>query len=186
MLTSPSPRDTFHGRIADVVAHLIAEGLPLTAPTPPSAAPHEPGTAPEPVDRTTLAWCTAALMLANHHHTPIHQQAPSADALMRERGVRGLAELHSDLHHGAPVDYNFTRCPYCSGTADDPTEPTCEELRCPPEAEFADHYHLCPVCDGAQYAPEYHADERLAELDRFLTDAIGTPRTYRLGLPRRR
>ncbi|MFJ3439188.1 hypothetical protein ACIPMU_37395 [Streptomyces cyaneofuscatus] len=184
MLTSPSLRNGFHGRIADVVTHLIAEGLPLTAPT--QVALDEPVTDPEPVDRTTLAWCTAALMLANHHHTPIHQQAPSADALMRERGVRGLAKLDSDLHHGAPVDYDFTRCPYCSGTADDPTKPTCEELRCPPEAEFADHYHLCPVCDGAQYAPEYHAEERLAELDRLLTDAIAAPRPPRFELPWRR
>ncbi|MEV7899394.1 hypothetical protein [Streptomyces cyaneofuscatus] len=189
MLTSHSVYDEFRDRTAEVITHLTGEGLPLTAPAIPAADPDGPWASfPAAVDRTTLAWCTAALMLANHHQTPIYQQAPSADALLRERGIRGLAELHSDLHHGAPVDYNFTRCPYCSGTTNDPTEPTCEELHCPPQAEFADHYHLCPVCDGAQYAPEYHAQERLAEVDRLLTDTTSSSRSARnrFGLPRRR
>ncbi|MFE8979080.1 hypothetical protein ACFYM7_37575 [Streptomyces cyaneofuscatus] len=189
MLTSHSVYDEFQDRMAQVITHLTGEGLPLTAPPAPAADPDGPwASPPAAVDRTTLAWCTAALMLANHHQTPIHQQAPSADALLRERGIRGLAELHSDLHHGAPVDYDFTRCPYCSGIGDDPTQPTGEEVHCPPQYEFADHDHLCPVCHGAEYAPEYHAQERLAEIDRLLTDTISASlsRRNRFGLPRRR
>ncbi|MGW0607777.1 hypothetical protein [Streptomyces sp. NPDC002640] len=50
-------------------------------------------------------------MLGDYHHTGIDRQVLTVDALLRELGVRGLAQLHSDLHAGAPIDYHFTRCP---------------------------------------------------------------------------
>ncbi len=80
---------------------------------------------PERVDRTTLAWCTAVTMLAEHHHTGLDRQVPAADALLRELGVHGLAQLHTDIHAGAPIDYRFTRCPYCVGLGEDPNLPDC-------------------------------------------------------------
>ena len=111
-------------------------------------------------------------MLANHHHTAIDRQVPAADALLRELGVRGLATLHSDLNAGAPVDYRFTRCPYCSGIGEDPTRPTCHHLGCAPWHEFDDHEHLCPVCRGDDYQPQWFAKEHMAELEELLADAI--------------
>ncbi|MFI7359442.1 hypothetical protein ACIBTP_36600 [Streptomyces avidinii] len=42
-------------------------------------------------------------MLADHHHTGMDRQVLPADALLRELGVCGLAQLHSDLHHGVPI-----------------------------------------------------------------------------------
>ncbi|MFC9183357.1 hypothetical protein ACFTZJ_22110 [Streptomyces globisporus] len=162
----------FPQRIADVTNQLTTQGIPLTAPatpvTPPD--PDDPwgNTHPAPpVDRTTLAWCTAAQMLANHHHTPVAQQVLAADALLRELGVRGLTQLHSDLHHGAPIDYRFTRCPYCTGLGEDPTLPDGREVGCPPEYEFADHPHICPVCRGEDYQPAWFAKERIAQLGRL-------------------
>ncbi|MFJ3973465.1 hypothetical protein ACIPYR_35725 [Streptomyces parvus] len=90
-------------------------------------------------------------------HTAIDRQVLAADALIRELGVRGLAPLHSDLHFGAPIDYRFTRCPYCSGLGEDPTLPNCQEVGCPREYEFADHPHICPVCRGEDFQPEWIA-----------------------------
>ncbi|WP_331747528.1 hypothetical protein OG365_40825 (plasmid) [Streptomyces sp. NBC_00853] len=116
--------DQFTCRTADVTAQLTTLGIPLTAPAPPpaDADPTDPWASSYavPVDRSTLAWCTAVQMLADHHDTGIDRQVLAADALLRELGVRGLAQLHFDLHHGAPVDYRFTRCPYCSGIGEDP------------------------------------------------------------------
>ncbi|MFE3430458.1 hypothetical protein [Streptomyces sp. NPDC059171] len=104
------------------------------------------------------------------HHTAIAQQVPAADALIRELGVRGLTQLHTDLHHGAPIDYRFTRCPYCSGLGEDPTLPDCRQVGCPPQYEFADHPHICPVCRGEDYQPTWFAEKRIAQLDRLLGD----------------
>ncbi|MFF5893862.1 hypothetical protein ACFY72_34605 [Streptomyces globisporus] len=167
----------FPQRIADVTTQLTTLGISLTAPITP-AAPPDPDypwgsshSAP-PVDRTTLAWCTGAQMLADHHHTEIDRQVPAADALIRELGVRGLTQLHSDLHHGAPIDYRFTRCPYCSGLGEDPTLPNCREVGCPPQYGFADHPHICPVCQGEDYQFEWFAEKHLAQLDRLLVDGL--------------
>ncbi|MCQ1579302.1 hypothetical protein [Streptomyces parvus] len=168
----------FPKRIADITTQLTTQGIPLTAPVTP-AAPPDPDApwgsshpAP-PVDRTTLAWCTAVQMLADHHHTAIEQQVLAADALIRELGVRGLTQLHSDLHRGAPIDYRFTRCPYCSGLGEDPTLPDCRDVGCPPRYEFTDHAHICPVCRGEDYEPEWVAEERITELDRLLDTSLG-------------
>jgi hypothetical protein len=110
-------------------------------------------------------------MLADHHHTGIDRQVLAADALLRELGVRGLLQLHSDLRHGAPIDYRFTPCPYCSGIGVDPTQPTCEEAGCAPWLEFAGHDHPCPVCPD-DYQPEWFAEETMTELEELLADAI--------------
>ncbi|MFJ2575153.1 hypothetical protein ACIOYT_32685 [Streptomyces halstedii] len=100
--------DQFTRRTADVTAQLTTLGIPLTAPTPPLADlnPADPWASsyPVPVDRFTLAWCTAVQMLADHHHTGIDRQVLAADALLRELGVCGLPQLHSDLHAGAAID----------------------------------------------------------------------------------
>ncbi|MFF3540031.1 hypothetical protein ACFYXP_39735 [Streptomyces sp. NPDC002466] len=168
--------DQFTRRTADVTAQLTTLGIPLTAPTPPPADPDpdDPWASSYtvPVDRSTLAWCTAAQMLADHHHTGIDHQVLAADALLRELGVRGLAQLHTDLHHGAPIDYRFTPCPYCSGIGEDPTQPDCQDAGCPPQYEFAGHDHLCPVCRGADYQPQWLAEEHMPELEQLLADAI--------------
>ncbi|MFH8692669.1 hypothetical protein ACH4EC_38190 [Streptomyces anulatus] len=107
------------------------------------------------------------------HRTPLSTQVLSADALIRERGIRGLAQLHTDLHDGAPIDYRFTRCPYCSGCGGDPLLPDCAELGCSPQYEFIGHDHICPVCMGAYYQPDWFAEERITDLDRLLADALG-------------
>ncbi|MFJ3973464.1 hypothetical protein ACIPYR_35720 [Streptomyces parvus] len=62
----------FPQRIADVTTQLTTQGIPLTAPITPAVPPDldDPwGSSPPspPVDRTSLAWCTAAQMLADHH-----------------------------------------------------------------------------------------------------------------------
>ncbi|MFI2292935.1 hypothetical protein [Streptomyces niveus] len=167
--------DQFTRRTADVTAQLTVLGIPLTAPTPPPAAPDpaDPWASSYtvPVDRSTLAWCTAVQMLADHHHTGIDRQVPAADALLRELGIRGLAALHSNLHHGVPIDYRFTPCPYCSGISEDPTRPTCGEVGCAPWLEFAGHDHPCPVCPG-DYQPQWFAEEQMTELEELLADAI--------------
>ncbi|MZE72645.1 hypothetical protein [Streptomyces sp. SID5789] len=167
--------DQFTRRTADVTAQLTTLGIPLTAPAPPPAElnPADPWASsyPVPVDRSTLAWCTAVTMLADHHHTGIDRQVLAADALLRELGVRGLAQLHSDLHHGAPIDYRYTRCPYCSGIGEDPTQPTCGEVGCAPWLEFAGHDHPCPVCPG-DYQPQWYAEEQMTELEELLAHAI--------------
>ncbi|WP_331762468.1 hypothetical protein [Streptomyces sp. NBC_01508] len=177
--------DQFTRRTADVTAQLATHGIPLTAPAAPPAAPDDPWapSRPVPVDRSTLAWCTAVTMLADHHHTPIGRQIPAADALLRENGIRGLATLHSDLHHGAPVDYRFTRCPYCSGIGEDPTRPTCQDLGCPSWREDDGHGHLCPVCHGDDYQPQWFAETHMADLGQLLADAIKNmaPLRTRLG-----
>ncbi|MFJ2170350.1 hypothetical protein [Streptomyces griseofuscus] len=176
MPTSTTVFDQFTRRTADVTAQLTALGIPLTAPAPPPADldPTDPWASsyPVPVDRSSLAWCTAVTMLADHHHTGIDRQVLAADALLRELGVRGLAQLHSDLHAGAPVDYRFTRCPYCSGIGEDPTQPTCGEVGCAPWLEFAGHDHPCPVCHGDDYQPQWVAEEQMTELEERLADAI--------------
>ncbi|MEU6680909.1 hypothetical protein [Streptomyces sp. NPDC046925] len=169
--------DQFTQRITDVTAQLAAHGLPLTAPPPPTAAPPDPtdpwaSSHSAPVDRSTLAWCTAAQMLAEHHDTGIDRQVLPADALLRELGIRGLAQLHTDLHHGAPIDYRATRCPYCSGIGEDPTLPTCKDLGCPPWHEFDGHGHSCPVCRGEDYQPAWFAEEHMQKLEKLLADAI--------------
>ncbi|MEQ4611488.1 hypothetical protein ABMX48_36760 [Streptomyces cavourensis] len=104
-----------------------------------------------------------------HRHR--HRQVLAADALLRELGVRGLAQLHSALHAGAPIDYRYTRCPYCSGIGEDPTQPTCGEAGCAPWLEFVGHDHPCPVCPG-DYQPQWYAGERMTELEELLADAI--------------
>lgn len=168
----------FPQRIADVTNQLTMQGIPLTAPITSGSRPDpdDPWGSSHPappIDRATLAWCTAARMLADHHHTAIDRQVLAADALLRELGVRGLAQLHSDLASGAPIDYRFTRCPYCSGLGEDPTLPDCREVGCPPQYEFADHPHICPVCRGEDYQPEWFAEERVTELDRWLAVSLG-------------
>ncbi|MFE2943419.1 hypothetical protein ACFXKG_30850 [Streptomyces sp. NPDC059255] len=168
--------DQFTRRAAEVTAQLTTLGIPLTAPTPPPADPNptDPWANSDtvPVDRSTLAWCTAVQMLADHHHTGIDRQVLATDALLRELGVRGLAQLHSDLHHGAPIDYRFTPCPYCSGIGEDPTQPTCGEVGCAPWLEFAGHDHLCPVCRYEDCQPQYFAEERMKELEELLAEGI--------------
>ncbi|MFD8789395.1 hypothetical protein [Streptomyces vinaceus] len=168
--------DQFTRRTADVTAQLSTLGIPLTAPAPPPADlnPADPWASnyAVPVDRSSLAWCTAVTMLADHHDTGVDRQVLAADALLRELGVRGLAQLHSDLHHGAPVDYRFTRCPYCSGIGEDPTEPTCGEVGCAPWLEFAGHDHVCPVCHGDDYQSQWLAEVQMTELEELLADAI--------------
>lgn len=167
--------DQFTRRTADITAQLTTLGIPLTAPVPPPAGfnPADPWASNYaiPVDRSSLAWCTAVTMLADHHHTGIDHQVPAADALLRELGVRGLAQLHSDLHAGAPIDYRFTRCPYCSGIGEDPTQPTCGEAGCAPWPEFAGHDHPCPVCPG-NHQPQWYAEQQMTELEELLADAI--------------
>ncbi|OAR22731.1 hypothetical protein A8W25_24420 [Streptomyces sp. ERV7] len=167
--------DQFTRRTADVTAQLTNLGIPLTTPAPPPADlnPADPwtGSYAVPVDRSTLAWCTAVTMLADHHHTGIDRQVLAADALMRELGIRGLAQLHSDLHHGAPIDYRFTPCPYCSGIGVNPTQPTCGEVGCAPWLEYAGHDHPCPVCPD-DYQPQRFAEEHMAKLEELLADAI--------------
>ncbi|MFD5412477.1 hypothetical protein [Streptomyces nojiriensis] len=168
--------DQFTRRAADVTAQLTTLGIPLTAPAPPpaDADPTDPWASSYavPVDRSTLAWCTAVQMLADHHDTGIDRQVPAADALLRELGVRGLAQLHSDLHHGAPIDYRFTRCPYCAGIGEDPTQPYCRDLGCANWNDLDGHEHLCPVCWGAEYRHKWLAEEQMAELEELLADAI--------------
>ncbi|MFJ5197922.1 hypothetical protein ACIQCQ_38615 [Streptomyces sp. NPDC088394] len=168
--------DQFTRCITDVTTQLTALGIPLTAPAAPPADPDptDPWASSYdvPVDRSTLAWSTAVTMLADHHHTSVDRQVPAADALLRELGVRGLAQLHSDLHHGAPVDYRFTRCPYCSGIGEDPTRSTCEDIGCPPEYQFAGHDHICPVCRGDDYQPQWFAEEHMQKLEDLLAGAI--------------
>lgn len=168
--------DQFTRRTADVTAQLTTLGIPLTAPAPPPADPDpaDPWASnyAVPVDRSTLAWCTAVTMLADHHHTGIGRQVLAADALLRELGIRGLAQLHSDLHAGAPVDYRFTRCPYCSGIGEDPTQPDCGEVGCASWLEFAGRDHVCPVCQGDDYQPQWFAEEHMTELEELLADAI--------------
>ncbi|MFF9593870.1 hypothetical protein ACF1FX_32580 [Streptomyces sp. NPDC014646] len=117
-------------------------------------------------------------MLADRHHTSIDRQVLAADALLRELGTRSLAQLHSDLHDGAPVDYRFTRCPYCAGTGEDPTLPTCQDLGCPPRHEFIGHDHLCPVCASDDYQPRWFAEQHMADLEKLLADAIGTTQEH--------
>ncbi|MFG2668815.1 hypothetical protein ACGFY6_31835 [Streptomyces sp. NPDC048387] len=168
--------DQFTRRTADVTGQLATLGIPLTAPAPPPADlnPADPWASSYavPVDRSSLAWCTAVTMLADHHHTGIDHQVLAADALLRELGIRGLAQLLSDLHAGAPVDFRFTRCPYCSGIGEDPTQPTCGEVGCASWLEFAGHDHVCPVCHGDDYQPQWFAEEQMTELEELLADAI--------------
>ncbi|MFD5557803.1 hypothetical protein ACFWIA_28680 [Streptomyces sp. NPDC127068] len=84
--------DQFTRRITNVTTQLTSMGIPLTVTTDaPPANPADPWTSTFPIaiDRSTLACCTAAQMLADHHHTTIDHQTPVADALLRELGVRG-------------------------------------------------------------------------------------------------
>ncbi|MEU9061690.1 hypothetical protein AB0D13_23225 [Streptomyces sp. NPDC048430] len=168
--------DQFTRLTADVTAQLAALGIPLTAPAPPPADPDpaDPWASSytAPVDRSTLAWCTAVQMLADHHDTGIDRQVLAADALLRELGVRGLAQLHSDLHGGAPVNYHFTRCPYCAGSGEDPTQPDCSEVGCAPWLEFAGHDHVCPVCHGDDYQPQWFAEQQMIRLEKRLAEAV--------------
>ncbi|MFJ3198538.1 hypothetical protein ACIPJQ_38605 [Streptomyces griseoviridis] len=175
MPTTVTVFDQFTRRITDTTAQLTTLGIPLTAPAPPPADPEptNPWTGyAAPVDRSTLAWCTAVIMLAAHHHTGIDRQVLAADALLRELGTRGLAQLHSDLHGGAPIDYRYTRCPYCSGIGEDPTQPTCGEAGCPSWDDFTEHDHFCPVCHGSDYDPGWFEEERMSDLEQLLADAI--------------
>ncbi|MFB8412428.1 hypothetical protein [Streptomyces albidoflavus] len=85
--------DQFPRRTAAVTAQLTILGIPLTAPVPPPADlnPADPWASNHtaPVDRSSLAWCTAATMLADHHHTGIDHQVLAAD-------------VHTQLHHARP------------------------------------------------------------------------------------
>lgn len=140
----------FPQRISDVTTQLTTQGIPLTSSAVPATAPDDPGTSSRPVppvDRTTLAWCTAAQMLSAHHRTPLSAQVLSADALIRERGVRRLAR---------PTPTFTTALPDCA------------ELGCPPQYEFIGHDHICPVCMGADCQPEWFGEERITELDRLV------------------
>lgn len=47
------------------------------------------------------------------------------------------------------------------------------KLGCPPQYEFADHPHICLVCRGENYQPEWFAEERVTELDRRLATSLG-------------
>jgi len=167
--------DYINQRVSDVTAELIAHGLPLTTPAGPLAIDpngwliHNPA-----IDRTSPAWCTAVRMLADHHHTPLVDQIPTADALLKDRGIRGLATLHRNLAGGAPIDYRFTRCPYCQGLGEDPTEPSCAELGCRVPADISDHPHGCPVCRGANCEPEYYAEQQMNQVEQLLADALTT------------
>ncbi|MEU4507771.1 hypothetical protein [Streptomyces sp. NPDC024089] len=61
--------DQFTRRISDITAQLTTLGIPLTTPAAPPAAPGSTdpwaSSHPVPVDRSTLAWCTAVTMLAD-------------------------------------------------------------------------------------------------------------------------
>ncbi|MFJ2060326.1 hypothetical protein ACIOMM_30915 [Streptomyces sp. NPDC087908] len=168
--------DQFTRRTTDVTAQLTTLGIPLTAPPPPPAEsdPADPWASnyAVPVDRASLAWCTAVTMLADHHHTGIDRQVLATDALLCELGICGLAQLHSDLHAGASVDYRFTRCPYCTGIGEDLTQPDCWEVGCASWLEFAGHEHLCPVCRGDDHQPQGLAKVHMAELEELLAGAI--------------
>ncbi|ESQ01745.1 hypothetical protein B590_30208 (plasmid) [Streptomyces sp. PVA_94-07] len=168
--------DQFTRRTADITAQLAALGIPLTAPPPPPADPDpaDPWASnyTAPVDRSSLAWCTAVTMLADHHHTGIDRQVLAADALLRNSGSAASPSSTLTSHAGAPVDYRFTRCPYCAGIGEDPTQPTCREAGCATWLEFADHDHPCPVCHGNSHQPQWYADEQMTELEKLLADAI--------------
>ncbi|MFB7030945.1 MULTISPECIES: hypothetical protein [unclassified Streptomyces] len=160
-------------RTAAAVARQYGPGaLPALLLTDPWASSR-----PVPVDRNTLAWRTAARMLAEHHRTSTDRQAPFADAVLRESGIRGLATLHSNLCGGAPVDYRFTRCPYCSGQGESPSPTACRDVGCTQAREADGHEHLCPVCQGADHDPKGHADTRMRQMDTLLIAALAKTRS---------
>ncbi|WP_228183868.1 hypothetical protein [Streptomyces anulatus] len=52
-----------------------------------------------------------------------------------------------------------------------PPPPGLHGTRLPPQYEFFGHGHICPVCMGAEYQPEWFGEERIIQLDGLLTDA---------------
>lgn len=180
--------------LSDVHAALVDLALPLTAPGRPARTdPHgwSYGYSPD-IDRTTLAWATAYQLLTDHQPgAPRLSQAFAADAVLREHGEHGLAVLHRQLS-GAPIDYRFTRCPYCWGRGDDPVDATCDERGCLHGLDARDHEHLCAVCRGAEFGPEYFGDDQIDLMDQRLARALAErtparrPRTAWLHLRRGR
>ncbi|MFV8133242.1 hypothetical protein [Streptomyces syringium] len=131
---------------------------PLTAPGRPSRTDPNGwsyGYSPE-IDRTSLAWAIAYQLLADHQpDTPALSHVYGADAVLREQGIRGLADLQSNLANGAPIDYAYTRCAYCDATGEDPVSP--------------DYDASCPLCRGAIWYPERHSDQQIPRLVDLLT-----------------
>ncbi len=126
----------FSQRVSDVTTELATQGIPLTAPVTPAPPPGPDDRGPAAVPPAGRPHHPRLVHLgpdAEHPppHPPLSTQVPSADALIGELGVRGLAQLHTYLHDSAPIDYRFTRCPYCSGCGEDPLLPVCTELGCP-------------------------------------------------------
>jgi hypothetical protein len=160
--------------LAGVLAELTEVGAPFTAPGRPSrtdATGWSFGYSPD-IDRTSLAWATAYRMLRDHQpDAPWFSLMLSADALLRELRVPGLATLHRDLA-GAPVDYRYTRCPYCDGDSLDPTRPTCEDRGRTRDTEA--HEYICPVCQGAAFQPEYFGSAQIEQADRLLAEALAS------------
>ncbi|RNG26382.1 hypothetical protein, partial [Streptomyces botrytidirepellens] len=169
MATTP---DYLTQYVSHVTAELKAHDIPLVIqPTPRPPDPNGWSTYTPPINRTRPAWCTAVLMLADHHHTPLIDHIPTADAIIKDHGIRGLAVLHRDLA-GGPVDYRFTPCPYCQGVGEDPTQPTCESLRCPVSADISDHPHGCPVCRAADCDPDSYAEQQMHQVEQLLIEAL--------------
>ncbi|TLS45725.1 hypothetical protein FE633_13235 [Streptomyces montanus] len=159
---------------ADVHAELTEIDAPLTAPGRPSR--NDPNGwsygYSDDIDRTTLDWATAYRMLTDHQpDAPRLSHIYAADALLRERRVEGLATLHQKLA-GGPINYRFTRCPYCWGSGEDPTDPTCEDLGCSRSMEVLAHDHLCPVCRGEEFAPEYFGPDQMELMAERLARAL--------------
>ncbi|WP_199552641.1 hypothetical protein [Streptomyces sp. N35] len=168
-----SIEEEFARRVTRINGYLIERGIPLTAPELPRQHSDDPWGAPYgSLDRSTLAWCTAVLLLALHHDTPIEMQIPAADAVLRESGVAGLRQLHRDLHGGAPVDYEYIRCPYCSGTMFDPAPVSCQETGCLHYLHGIEHDHYCPVCWGVDYQPEILLPERREYVAKLFAEAL--------------
>jgi hypothetical protein len=168
---------------ADVLRELAAIEAPLTASGRPSRI--DPNGwmygYSDDIDRTTLAWATAYRMLTDHQpEVPRLSHIYAADALLRESRVEGLATLHQELA-GGPINYRFTRCPYCWGRGEDPVDATCDERGCLHGLDPRDHEHLCPVCRGEEYAPEYFGPDQMQLMDERLTRALAA----RTSAPRR-
>ncbi|MDT9701116.1 hypothetical protein [Streptomyces sp. P17] len=158
---------------ADILSELAEIEAPLTAPGRPSRTDPNGWSYgySDDIDRTTLAWATTYRRLTDHQpDAPRLSHIYAADALLRECRVTGLATLHQELA-GGPVNYRFTRCPYCWGSGEDPVEATCDERGCLHGLD-ADHEHLCPVCRGEEFAPEYFGPDQIQLMDERLARAL--------------